>query len=675
MTSSLVPSSTLLRSLSRPAGPSTLSRRSASTTTTTTTQTSVTPKRRVLILGSGWSGYQLARDLDKTKNEVTIVSPSTNFAFTPLLASVCTGALDYRSAIEPVREIKGINFLHAWVDAIDVKRQTATLVPAYPRALNEDRFAETRGGFATALVRPAHRRPVETAEADDLETIPGSGGRPLSAAAPITAGSPPSNPGAFSPTQANSAQPISSSLIRPEGTSSPTTNGHHGHTTIQDAGHNSYGPSETWKSLEESRQYKVDYDVVVVAVGSFNRTFKLKGVKNNAWFLKDIQNARSIRFRIFECLEQASALHLNDTERSRLLQWVIVGGGPTGAELAAELVDLKHDLHKQFPKLAPLIKITLLDSAPAILNAFHEKLASYARKKFARDGIDMRLGVTVKEVKKGRIVVGDEELPFSLLVWSTGICANPLVKKLIGKIEPPRVNGLGADAFEQGWGALASHDRTSQILIDDRLRALAPIKPIEQQQPAQSLAPGKKEEASVEEVELGTPSERHTKEEEPQVIPGVFAIGDAAALKSGLLPATAQVANQQAKHLAKLLNELPPPNRRKLDTDTPTAAAGSPVAPLPTSGRDVNLDRISQAAPFEFFNKGIMASLGTGSAIVQLPPIPKGSNHQGADLSGRPAWLAWRSTYSILSLSWRNKISVPLNWLMTGIFGRDISRF
>ncbi|KAE8210124.1 hypothetical protein CF327_g5962 [Tilletia walkeri] len=648
----------LARSITRPnlfaSSPNFLNQRQSRAASSSTSTPA--PKRRVVIVGSGWGGYNLARDLDKTKNEVTIVSPSTNFAFTPLLASVCVGALDYRSAIEPVREIRDASFLHSWVDAVDVQNRTVTLVPAYPRALSQDRFAETRGGFNTAFVRPAHRRPVEAAEGDASDLVPSSGGsssRPAyTLATPATgqqqhgAGS---ATGAFQPSQTNSAQPVLSSAEFPqsEPPSAETRD------AIHLASHGSYGPSETWASQERGREFKIGYDVLVLAVGSFNRTFKLKGVKSNAWFLKDIQNARSIRFRLFECLEQASALHLNDMERSRLLQWVIVGGGPTGSELAAELVDLKEDLKRLYPKLAPLIKITLIDSAAGILNTFHDRLASYARAKFARDGIDIRLNQTVKEVLKGRIVLqspeseGDEIVPFSLLVWSTGNCTNPVIKKLGGQSSKPEVNGLGASAVEQGWGTMAVDERTNQILIDDHLRVLAPLR--EQERGPKK---GLEEEQSAEEVELGVPSTNN----EGDVIPGVFAIGDCSSLRSGALPATAQVAAQQAKHLAKLLNNLP-------------AATIEPQYPVPEG-----LPLITKDSTFKFQNRGTMASLGSGRAIVQLPPMPEGSKTE-RDLSGKPAWLAWRSAYTMMSLSWRNKIAVPLNWLTTAVFGRDISRF
>lgn len=164
----------------------------------------------------------------------------------------------------------------------------------------------------------------------------------------------------------------------------------------------------------------------------------------SAGFLKDVQNARAIRWRILECLEQAGHPSLTDTERRQLLHFVCVGGGPTGSEVsvrvrdkgakdqrtcstclfsrffsflfflsaraesqfAAELHDLvSSDLPKIFPSLVPLIKISLLDASGGILNNFDASLAEYARKKFARDGIEVKVNRTVKGVEKGKLIV------------------------------------------------------------------------------------------------------------------------------------------------------------------------------------------------------------------------------------------------------------------------------
>jgi NADH dehydrogenase FAD-containing subunit len=123
--------------------------------------------------------------------------------------------------------------------------------------------------------------------------------------------------------------------------------------------------------------------------------------------LRDIESAAAIRYHIYEMLDSAtwpeSVQHhtfkslseadtqlvysLSETTRQALLTWVIVGGGPTGSELAAEMHDLARskEFNKLYPTLAPQIKIKLLDAAPAILTNFDKALSKYAAKKLKRD--------------------------------------------------------------------------------------------------------------------------------------------------------------------------------------------------------------------------------------------------------------------------------------------------
>ncbi|UNI14175.1 hypothetical protein JDV02_000832 [Purpureocillium takamizusanense] len=117
-------------------------------------------------------------------------------------------------------------------------------------------------------------------------------------------------------------------------------------------------------------------------------------------------------------------------------------------------------------------------------------------------------------------------------------------------------------------------------------------------------------------------------------LPDVFAVGDCTAVKGRNYPATAQVASQQAAYLAKQLNK---------------GEANS-----------------SSSAPFKFRNLGTMAYLGSWRAIHQ----------SGKDeLKGRAAWILWRTAYLTKSMSIKNKIMIPVYWLITWLFGRDISRF
>ncbi|TFK29454.1 FAD/NAD(P)-binding domain-containing protein [Coprinopsis marcescibilis] len=251
--------------------------------------------------------------------------------------------------------------------------------------------------------------------------------------------------------------------------------------------------------VETSAQFSIPYDKLVIAVGAYSQTFDVPGVKEHAHFLKDARDARRIRSRILECFEQANQPFLSDIERRNLLNFCIVGGGPTGVEFSAELHDLLHtDIQRHYPRsLARLAKITLYDVAPNILGTFDQSLRKYTEKTLAREGLRILTSHHVEKVEAGKMWVKEQgEVPFGMLVWSTGLAPNPLIKSIRG---------------------VEKHPQTSSLITDDHLNVI---------------------------MEDGTPN------------PDVWTIGDAGTIKESPLPATAQVANQKAKYLVKKLNKL-----------------------------------------------------------------------------------------------------------------------
>ncbi|WOO76995.1 putative NADH dehydrogenase [Vanrija pseudolonga] len=115
-------------------------RRHASTSTSTpataplasfmSSTTVIERKGRIVILGSGWAGYNLARKIDKSFYDVTVVSPNSYFSFTPFLASTTTGTLEFRCATEPVRSIEGVEYAQARAESVDFANKTVTVAPA-----------------------------------------------------------------------------------------------------------------------------------------------------------------------------------------------------------------------------------------------------------------------------------------------------------------------------------------------------------------------------------------------------------------------------------------------------------------------------------------------------------------------------------------------------------------
>ena len=186
------------------------------------------------------------------------------------------------------------------------------------------------------------------------------------------------------------------------------------------------------ESVLENHSFVLSYDILVIAVGVASGTHGVPGVTEHALFLKELTDARAIRQRIIGCYERAAEPGLTDEERSRLLHTVVVGGGPTGVEVAAELRDFSsRELRRTFPGLVDQARITLLEASPQLLGTFDAVLGDYAKRHFLHEGIDVRTGMQVTEVGARMLTLQDGTvLPFGMLVWSTGTAPTPLVSTL-----------------------------------------------------------------------------------------------------------------------------------------------------------------------------------------------------------------------------------------------------
>ena len=133
----------------------------------------------------------------------------------------------------------------------------------------------------------------------------------------------------------------------------------------------------------------VPYDKLIIACGAVSNTFGIQGVREHALFLKDISDARRIRHRVLTCFEQA----VSSPSRHYLLNFAIVGAGPTGIEFAAELHDfIREDIRRLYPALVDKCRIRVFDIAPRILSSFDASLSEYTKAKFTRDGIQVQTG-------------------------------------------------------------------------------------------------------------------------------------------------------------------------------------------------------------------------------------------------------------------------------------------
>ena len=170
----------------------------------------------------------------------------------------------------------------------------------------------------------------------------------------------------------------------------------------------------------------------MIAVGARAATFVIPGVKEFAFPLRQLSDARAIRSRLVQVFERASSPFCSEKERARLLQFVIVGGGPTSVEFAAELYDfLRMDVQRLFPKLIPYCSVTLVEAGHKLLGAFSQNLSEYTMRLFRKRKVKLLLGKSVKTMHPHSLELSDgTEISFGLCVWSTGNEQIPFVKGL-----------------------------------------------------------------------------------------------------------------------------------------------------------------------------------------------------------------------------------------------------
>lgn len=186
------------------------------------------------------------------------------------------------------------------------------------------------------------------------------------------------------------------------------------------------------RSAADGHEFRLAYDLLVIAVGAVSNTFGVPGVAEYALFLKELHDARELRQRIIRNFELANLPAVTVEERQRLLHFVICGGGPTGVEFAAELHDfMVEDLWKAYPHLVAEARITLVEATKEILSTFDEKLRRYATALFARQRIRVLTEAPVVKVTEKSVFLTDgSELPYGLLLWSTGNGPTPFVQRV-----------------------------------------------------------------------------------------------------------------------------------------------------------------------------------------------------------------------------------------------------
>jgi NADH:ubiquinone reductase (non-electrogenic) len=269
-------------------------------------------KKRIVVLGTGFAAFRFLKKINTKLYDVSVISPRNHFLFTPLLPETTVGSIEFRSIIEPVRNLSGITFHQSYCTGLDT----------------ENKFINC-------------------------------------------------------------------------------------------------------KDSDTQKEYRVEFDYLIIAVGEITNTFGIDGINENALFLKELADARKIRTKVIDCFENASLPDISPEEKRRFLRFAVCRGGPTAVEFAAELHDfIEDDVKRKYRDLADFVEIILIEAGGTLLASFDKKLSDYTMKIFRRQNIILKINSYVNKVGEKTIFLNDgTSFEYGLLVWATGNASTPLVKK------------------------------------------------------------------------------------------------------------------------------------------------------------------------------------------------------------------------------------------------------
>ncbi len=167
---------------------------------------------------------------------------------------------------------------------------------------------------------------------------------------------------------------------------------------------------------------ELTYDYLILATGAAHSYFGHPEWEDRAPALKTLDDALEIRRRVLLAFEAAER-EADPQQRTRLLTFVIVGGGPTGVELAGALAEIaRQSLPQDFRSINPRsARIVLIEAGPDILSTFPEPLRTRAREALTRLGVEVRTGVPVTRIDESGVTFGSEVIPAQTVLWAAGV--------------------------------------------------------------------------------------------------------------------------------------------------------------------------------------------------------------------------------------------------------------
>jgi NADH:ubiquinone reductase (H+-translocating) len=368
---------------------------------------------------------------------------------------------------------------------------------------------------------------------------------------------------------------------------------------------------------------EIPYDYLIVATGASHAYFGHDDWAPFAPGLKSIEDGLEIRRRVllaFELAERES--HSKGVEAARQLNFVVVGGGPTGAELAGTLAEIaRHALNHEFRSIDPAhTHVMLIEGGPRILPSYAEDLSRSAQQQLEHLGVEVRTSAMVTHIEAGAVYLGNTKLPATVIIWAAGVAASPLGKKLgapvdrAGRVEVQPDLSLPAHPEVFVIGDLAS-------VKDEHGKMLPGVAPVAIQQ-GQYVAKLIRQEIKKGYAETaGAPSK-------PAF--GLSGDVDSASQKNASAPLLADVSRK---------GNFDSTNKNDGNASSRNAAL-SPTSP---SARPV----------FHYWDKGSLATIGRAAAIAEFGKI---------HISGFLAWLSWLFIHIFFLIGFQNRILVLIQW-------------
>jgi len=381
--------------------------------------------------------------------------------------------------------------------------------------------------------------------------------------------------------------------------------------------------------------FSIEYDYLVIATGAETNYYGIPGADRLALPLKDLSDAARIRNRVIDAFETAT-LTADKDERARLLSFTVVGGGPTGVEVASELAELTAGMVKRYfndtkdcdpddPRnCSPEEpKIALIDSGPMILPMFDAKLRMQASERLAKAGISIKQNTKVVEVSPVGLKLappagGGSTFSTGTVIWAAGV--KPVIPHFEGDRQPELFAGrLAVNEFFQlksqsrvfvlgdVAGYVDSHTIDKSANIDQHI--------------LKAIARTDSNDHSDKDAATRSASEHPSSLNDFQSMPQMKA-----------LPQLAQVAVSEA-----------------------LVVASNIIAAI--QGKDLK--------NLHYHSKGSMVSVGQWFAVGKI---------FGMNIAGPLTWWLWRTVYLFKFASWRKRIRIALEWAFELVSPRDITK-